>query len=123
MFLNDFFNIVKTNLIGRKIISIVSLNPSHGIYLGHFPENPITPGVVQVQMVKEILEVTYKKNLRIVSISRCNFLNILNPNETPIVTIEIISSENPLQISAVGTENGKTYFKLSALFSDELSTN
>ena len=123
MLLNDFFEITETNSSGGKIISTIRLNSGHGIYSGHFPGNPITPGVVQVQMVKEILEYTYKKDLRLISMSRCKFLKILNPNETPFVTIEIFAPENPLQISALGMGKENTYFKFSAVFSDELNAN
>ena len=123
MLIDDFFKILETNVSETKIISKIKLNSNHRIYSGHFPNNPITPGVVQVQIVKEILEYIYKKELRLISMSRCNFLKILNPNETPFVTIDISISENPFQVSAIGMEKENTYFKLSATFSDEPITN
>ena len=123
MLINDFFEIIETNVREKKISSIIKLNSNHRIYSGHFPNNPITPGVVQLQIVKEILEYIYKKELRLISMSRCKFLKILNPNETPFVTIDISASENPFQVSVIGMEKENTYFKLSAVFSDEYSTN
>ncbi|MBC7864936.1 MAG: 3-hydroxyacyl-ACP dehydratase [Bacteroidia bacterium] len=123
MLINDLFEIIEISHTGNKIISKIKLNAAHKIYGGHFPGNPITPGVVQIEIVKEILESVYKKELKLSSMSRCKFLKILNPNETPFVTIDIAVSENPLHVSASGTENEIIYFKLSAVFSDEPLAN
>ena len=119
MLVNTFFKIIKSEKTDNKIIAEIEISAGHDIYKGHFPGNPITPGVVQIQIVKEILESFYKKELRLLSIPRCNFLKIWNPNDTPNITVEISFSENPLQVSAVGLHNSDTYFKLSATFSSE----
>ena len=119
MLINDFFEILETNYSDNKIISTIRLNPSHKIYSGHFPDNPVTPGVVQLQIVKEILENTHKKELRLLSMSRCKFLKILNPNETPVITITLSYSDNPLHVSAIGEYQEAIFFKLTALFAYE----
>lgn len=102
----------------EKVISKIKLNPTHKIFSGHFPNNPITPGVVQIQMVKEILEKFYRKELRLFKMSRCKFLKILNPHETPILAIHISISvmENFIKVDAFGEEKENIYFKLSALY-------
>ena len=105
------------------MIAIIKLNAQHRIYGGHFPGNPVTPGVVQLQIVKEILENTYNKDLKLISMRSCKFMKILNPNVTPLVTIDISSAVNPLEISVVGKYQDDIYFKLTALFSDGSGTN
>lgn len=119
MLINDFFEIIETNISCNKIISRIKLNANHRIYSGHFPNNPVTPGVVQVQIVKEILEDVYKKELKLISMSRCKFLKVLNPNITPFVTIDISFSENPFHISVIGMDAESSYFKLTAEFSHD----
>lgn len=52
MLLNDFFKITDIKNADKYTISI-EMNPKHDIYKGHFPGNPITPGVCLTQMVKE----------------------------------------------------------------------
>jgi 3-hydroxyacyl-[acyl-carrier-protein] dehydratase len=123
MLINDFFEIIKTSKIGDKLISNIKLNAKHKIYSGHFPNNPITPGVVQMQIVKEILEYTYKKDLKLIAMPRCKFLKILDPIQTPFITITISSAESPFQVSAEGLQGEDVYFKLSATFSDEPRSN
>jgi len=102
----------------EKVISKIKLNPTHKIFSGHFPNNPITPGVVLVQIVKEILEKFYNKELLLLKMSRCKFLKILNPNEIPIITIHINISvmENVIKVDAFGEEKENIYFKLSAAY-------
>lgn len=123
MLINDFFEIVEITSSENKLISMIRLNSNHKIYSGHFPNNPVTPGLVQVQIVKEILEFIYHKDLRLISMSRCKFMKILNPIETPFVTVDISVTPNPLQVSVIGKEREIIYFKFSAVFSDETCSN
>ena len=34
----------------------VMLNPQHAIYSGHFPQQPVVPGVCMLQIIKECVE-------------------------------------------------------------------
>ena len=102
----------------EKVISRIRLNSSHKIFSGHFPNNPITPGVVLIQIVKEILEKFYKKELCLLKMSRCKFLKILNPNETPMINIHINISviENAIKAEVSGEENENIFLKLAAVY-------
>ena len=54
--LGDFYTIKKSEIVGDNVEITTLINSSHPIYLSHFPNNPITPGVFIVQMAQEILE-------------------------------------------------------------------
>ena len=41
----------------------IELNPNHQVFEGHFPNNPITPGVCMMQIIKEITEGFVSKDL------------------------------------------------------------
>ncbi len=118
MLRNDFFKINDLDLSGNELHANISLKPDHSIFKGHFPGNPVTPGVVQMQMVKEILEVHFEKKLQLESMGRCKFLNILNPNDTKTLNVKIIirESEGALSITAAGMENEITFFKFNAVY-------
>lgn len=118
MLLKDFFDIMELESLENKLNAKIKLNSKHRIYKGHFPSNPVTPGVVQIQMVKEILEYFFKKELKLISVSRCKFLRILNPNENPVVTfqMEISNLENKIKVSATGEINGNSFFKMNATY-------
>jgi 3-hydroxyacyl-[acyl-carrier-protein] dehydratase len=67
----------------------IKINENHNIFEGHFPENPVTPGVVQMEIVKELLSLNYNKTVFLTNMPSCKFLAILNPLISSEITIEI----------------------------------
>ena len=120
MLINDFFSINSIKILEETIEANTRLNASHRIFNGHFPENPVTPGVVQIQMVKEILENALEKECALKEVGRCKFLAILNPNENSVITITIKYSveDDVLKVSAQGSSLDKatTFFKFTAKY-------
>ncbi|MBL4594304.1 MAG: 3-hydroxyacyl-ACP dehydratase [Flavobacteriales bacterium] len=120
MLINDFFTITELKNIDGTINATIKLNASHKIFDGHFPENPITPGVVQIQIIKELLDKVLERECTLKEIGRCKFLAILNPNEDGEVDITIKHSQEDdvLKISAQGssTDKNTTFFKFSAKY-------
>jgi len=119
MLLNDFFRIIELDASADTLVSTIRLNPEHSIFSGHFPNNPVTPGVVQLQIVKEILEDIHKKELHLETIAQCRFLKILNPETTPVIIVKINSSitDNLITVKASGAENENVFFKFNAVYS------
>jgi len=120
MLINDFFTIIHRNNSNGIIEATIKINSSHKIFDGHFPENPITPGVVQIQLIKEILEIELTKKWKLQSIGRCKFMAILNPNKDSeiVITIKHKIEEGVLTISTQGSSRDKstTFFKFTAKY-------
>jgi 3-hydroxyacyl-[acyl-carrier-protein] dehydratase len=120
MLINDFYTITQLNNIEDTIEATIQLNPSHKIFDGHFPNNPVTPGVVQIQIVKELLEKALEKECVLKEVGRCKFLAILNPNKDSEIDIVIKHSidEGLLKVSAAGSSKDKstTFFKFTAKY-------
>ena len=55
-------------------------------FKGHFPKEAILPGVCQIEMVIALSEVEEKKSLKLLSLSRAKFLNVVKPNEEVTVS-------------------------------------
>ena len=94
----------------------VSLNPEHFIYRAHFPGEPVTPGVVILQISVEILEVVLGLPLQLSTARNVKFLRVINPLQTPSVTyscrkLEVEGDEIKAQIAVTGGED--IYAKLS----------
>ena len=122
MLINDFFNVINIESTETSIISSIQLNSSHRIFDGHFPNNPVTPGVVQLQIVKELLEKGLNRECILKEVGRCKFLAILNPNDTPEILINIkytIEDDNKVKISSSGStaDGSTTFFKFTAKYS------
>lgn len=58
----------------------VRLNPDSAIYRGHFPGNPITPGVCQVGMIGELARMICGCGLVLREVKMLKFIDILRPS-------------------------------------------
>ena len=95
MFLNSLYTIklIQREGISNKISVLIRLNPSHEIFKGHFPGNPILPGVCIIQILKEILMYQLNKNLTLIYAGSIKFFSIINPEINSKIKFEIELSE------------------------------
>src|SRR4051812_13089298 len=68
--------------------SMVEINAGHPIFHGHFKQIPITPGVCIIQMIKEIVSEKLQTQLFLEEGNNIKFLAMVNPLETPELTIQ-----------------------------------
>jgi len=116
--INDLFQVLESEINEGGFIATIQLNPAHIVYAGHFPGHPVTPGVIQMQIVHELSENFIGKGLKLIAMSQCKFLKVLDPIETPqiVVHIEFAKDAELINIKARG-ENGKdVFFKLNAVY-------
>ncbi|MBU8850121.1 MAG: hypothetical protein KOO65_02205 [Desulfobacterales bacterium] len=66
------------------------------LFKGHFPGNPILPGIFQIEMVKYSLEKSFDTCLSIKSVKKTKFSNLIHPGETVCLDIMIDKKENSL---------------------------
>ena len=118
-FENKFYSVNQEKLAEGAANFNITINDAHEIFEGHFPDNPITPGVMQMEMVKELLSRVVKKELSLVSMGNCKFLAILNPKETTSIDLILnytLQEDGGFKVSAQ-IKNGETiYLKISALY-------
>ncbi len=120
MLLNDLFKI--TNLeSGEKYTVSIEMNAAHKIYNGHFPGNPIAPGVCLTQMVKETVEHITGKQLTMVTGDNIKFVAVLNPVTNPQVVMSLVikTKENGHlhADSTIGAE-GVNFFSFKGSFKE-----
>ena len=112
MLINGLYNLLKVQLDGNQVLAEIELNPGHDIYRGHFPRQPILPGVLQLQIVQEILASALGKKIRLKSASNIKFLAMVDPGQVISLQleIEIISKiEDACRVSAK-IHSGNTVF-------------
>lgn len=115
MLLNNLYTY--DHLSGEDVSSLkfkVNIDGSNEIFQGHFPDNPITPGVCQMEMVKEILTDYLGQNVIFGSIADMKFISMWIPNESEDVFMDISakSSDTGYKIKASIYTESTTYFKL-----------
>ena len=86
-----------------SFIANISLNKNHDIFKGHFPGNPVTPGVCMMQIVKELAEEFTNRKLFLKSASNVKFMAIINPFETPDLKLQLDITENEEEIKVKNT--------------------
>ena len=55
-------------------------------FSGHFPGEPILPGICQIQCILELLSASLTAEVNLLSVDRAKFLNIVTPNEEIFIT-------------------------------------
>ncbi len=126
MLLHSFFKIVETSREDDKTVVIVQLEKQHSIYEGHFPGNPVAPGVCLIQMIREVIELLKDQKLMLAEADEIKFLNIVNPLMVDALRIEIKNrpkSENPLAFNIVINDGQTTYLKMRAGFTGYCAEN
>ncbi len=88
--LNDFYTIKSTQLIeDNKLTAEIVLNSEHPIFKGHFEQMPVVPGVCQTQIIKEILQLHFKKELMLQKGDNIKFLAMIIPTQIKNIFVEI----------------------------------
>jgi len=119
MLLNDFFTINKKESSATEIWVELIINPRHRIFEGHFPGQPVVPGVCMMQMIKEILEEVLGKETNLVKAADMKFLAVLNPQENNLVhaSIKYTADESgAINVTASLFKDELVHFKFKGQF-------
>lgn len=96
----------------------IRLNKEHAIFNGHFPGNPVMPGVCMIQIIKELTEKATGKPLFLKVTSNIKFMAIINPeeNDTLHLILNISINEREVKVKNTTTFKDTLALKLSATF-------
>lgn len=90
MLLKDFYTIDQLEKTDEgKYSAIVLLNNAHAIFKGHFPGNPVTPGVCMMQIIKELTQEITGNSLVMTSSSNVKFMALINPDVNPKLKLDL----------------------------------
>ena len=66
-----------------------SISPDHPALPGHFPGNPVVPGVVILDVVRRAAEPSFGPGLRITRLPQIKFVRPLLPGQAAAVDLEL----------------------------------
>ena len=116
---DDFYTIVSLTTDKGIVEASLELNPAHPIFEGHFPGQPVVPGVCMVQMIKEILETVTGRTLMLKQADHIKFLSVINPVEAKPVRASVRYSKGEYDewtvVAALNCEE-RICLKLKAVF-------
>ena len=65
----------------NKIEADVTVPPDSPWFSGHFPGDPILPGVAQIGMVKDVIRQARSQDLNVSGVRRVRFKQIIRPDD------------------------------------------
>ncbi len=91
MLMNNFYTVPSFEVSSSKdkVTARISLNSEHAVFEGHFPGNPILPGVCTVQIALELLEKLTGRELRLANAGNIKYLGFVNPLTMPDLIFEL----------------------------------
>lgn len=113
MLQNSFYTIEsEPETTATSVQATIRLNPDHAIFAGHFPGQPVVPGVCMLQIIKELLENATRQPLLLVKASNMKFLTVLVPTAHEVVGVHINfeSSEDSILVSEATISSGADRF-------------
>lgn len=117
--LKDFYTVLSFDTEpNNRAKAALRLNKNHPVFAGHFPGQPVTPGVCMMQIIKELGEKWADTPLQLKTARNVKFMAIINPYETADINIELQFEEvaDGLAIKSTTSFAETTALKFSGLF-------
>lgn len=119
MLIPNLYSIKKSETIDDFNFNIqIELNPKHEIFDGHFPNNPIMPGVCMIQIIKELTELFTSQKLFLSKVSNVKFMAIINPFTHSILDLNLNIMNNGEEVKVKNSSffESTNALKFSAVF-------
>lgn len=119
MLQDHLYRITGSSKEDTQFTAHLQFHADDAIFRGHFPGNPVTPGVVQLEIIKELLQFHYSRTIELVTLASAKYLAILNPVQTPEVTVNLKIQEQEdetLKITATFAANDTIFTKAAGIY-------
>ncbi len=119
MLLKDLYSFSILSVDNEEIKAKIEINKNSRIYKGHFPQMPVTPGVCQVLIIKEVVSKVLNKSLMLTESGNIKFLSMHNPAETVGLLLTInykCISEDDISVTGLLYSNNTKYLKFDGVF-------
>lgn len=122
MLIPDFYKILEFDETDNLINASIFLNKDHEIYKGHFPGQPVVPGVMQLQLIKELVEKNLNSELMFSDITFTKYLNMIDPGTASELNVKITIKKleaNQFKIDAQISDHELVFTKLRGVLSQK----
>jgi 3-hydroxyacyl-[acyl-carrier-protein] dehydratase len=102
LLLNNLYTIQSLLETDNQIKATLQLAADHAIFSGHFPGQPVLPGVCMMEMVTEVMGIFLKSSYRISGGPLIKFLRMIDPRVNPLIHLEIKYHPSSLSIVTDG---------------------
>ena len=118
MLIEGLYSIEDFVIEGSAVKATIKIYKDHDIFKGHFPGNPVMPGVCMIQIIKELTEKATGRQLFLSVSSNIKFMAIINPEKNDILqlTIDLKEEEDIVKVKNTTSFAETLALKLSATF-------
>jgi 3-hydroxyacyl-[acyl-carrier-protein] dehydratase len=119
MLAGDFFTIKNIQSNGSETEAVLGINAEHEIFKGHFPGQPVVPGVCMMQMIKEILEIVISKNTRLLRADHAKFLSMIDPRVHATIKASVnwrLAENGEIEVVSSLFDESTVFLKYRAVF-------
>lgn len=119
MLMNDLYTFSTIASAPGLIRGLVTFNPAHAVFSGHFPGRPVVPGVCLIQAVKEVMEIQLGRPVMLSEALNVKFLQVIDPRSCPVISLEInygTGEDGRLKVDAFYHEGQTVFVKFKCFF-------
>jgi 3-hydroxyacyl-[acyl-carrier-protein] dehydratase len=119
--LNDFYTFRIIDANASVVLAEISINPKHPVFDGHFPNQPVTPGVILLEIARSILSKHTGKSAMLISAKEIKYMSPIIPAKDTLINLKIDFEriDNNIKASCVFSSEEKVFTKLKGVFSGE----
>lgn len=118
--LRDFYTVIGFEQIAENTcLASLTIHKDHPVFTGHFPGNPVTPGVCMMQIIKELGEKWSGSSLQLTKARNVKFMAIINPEKNENIKVEMLfekDGEDTLSIKSTTSFEDTVALKFSGTF-------
>jgi 3-hydroxyacyl-[acyl-carrier-protein] dehydratase len=119
MLAGNFYTILESQQTAQSFAALLALNAAHPIFEGHFPGQPVVPGVCMMQTIQELLEKGLQRKVMLQKAANMKFLVMINPLVQPQVSTELqytLQDDGTVKTSAVIKSDTTVFMKFQGTF-------
>ncbi|MEO5682572.1 MAG: 3-hydroxyacyl-ACP dehydratase [Chitinophagaceae bacterium] len=117
----NFYTVLSPVMEDDRIQAVLQINPGHEIFQGHFPGQPVVPGVCMMQIVKELVQKTTGRPVQLRHGLDLKFLSVIDPGKNNTVHAEAnytVLASGDINVTARLFFNEITFFKFKGVFTE-----
>ncbi|MGA9325096.1 MAG: hydroxymyristoyl-ACP dehydratase [Salegentibacter sp.] len=118
MLLEDFYSVVNSSAVDGHYQTSLRINKEHEIFRGHFPQRPVTPGVILMQLFKEEAERQTGHKLQLQKGNNVKFMAVVDPNKDSSLLLEseITKDNSVVKLKGIAKSNESIVLKINAIY-------
>ncbi|RBL88636.1 MULTISPECIES: 3-hydroxyacyl-ACP dehydratase [Chitinophaga] len=119
MLKGNFYHITATAKEEGQVNITLELNAAHPIFQGHFPDQPVVPGVCMMQIITETLEDAVQQKVLLQKAGQMKFLNMIDPVKQPLVDVTLtykVEENGGWKVNATLKREAMTFMKFQGVF-------